>query len=238
MRSSGAVTRRNVSKGLAWSLPVVALAAPAPAFAASGPCPAGSCVTPIVGAAPATTGVFSGNTGTVSVVPAAAPAGFGLIIGCSGFISGGIVTVTAARLTMSDGATYNANSLALGVAAGALGATAVVFSGAFIFPGVHFPNGTYVSALGVDSSPVRPTGLCVDFTLPISIGVGLPTQDCPSDDLLQADLPGRDRRHGRHLPLPEQCQLRHHLGRRLNPAHLVRHGRASFSCRRSSSVAE
>jgi len=176
VRTPPRVTRRRVAVGAAWTVPAVAVAAPAPAMAASAQptCPV-DCIQAVAAVSATTGSNIRSNTGTVTI---GAP-NFSLLFTCSGLLSAGIATVTGAQLTMSGrvGAlstptTYNATGLGVGVAAGAIGATAVLLSGAFTFPGVSFPNGIYAGALGLESSPVRPTSLCIDLSVPFSFAIG------------------------------------------------------------------
>ncbi len=181
-------SRRTFARGAAWTAPAVALGAAAPAFALSPQdCPR-DCITPVVAVSSTveTNSNDAANTGTLTIVapPPPSPSGFSFLFTCSGLVSAGIATVTGARLTMSgrEGAlntptTYNATGLGVGVAAGALGLTAVYLSGAFSFANVSLPQGTYVSALGIDTSPVRPTRLCIDIAVPFNFLVG-GTQSC------------------------------------------------------------
>lgn len=185
-------TRRTVARTAVWSVPAVALGAAAPAFAVSPQqCPT-DCITPVVAisATVETSSNDAANTGTLTIVgpPPPSPSGFTFLFTCSGIVSAGIATVTGARLTMSgrQGAlntptTYDAGTLGIGVAAGAFGLTAVYITGAFRFPNVSLPPGLYTGALGIDTSPVRPTQLCIDIAVPISFGIGgvvTQTQTC------------------------------------------------------------
>jgi len=120
---------------------------------------------------------FNNSTNTTSVTIGAP--NFSMVFTCSGLVSAGIATVTGARLTMSGrvgapttATTYSATGLGVGVAAGALGATAVLLAGTFTFPDVSFPDGVYAGALGLETSPVRPTSLCIDLSVPFSFAIG------------------------------------------------------------------
>lgn len=176
-------TRRTVARAAAWTAPAVALGAAAPAFALSPQeCPT-NCITPVVAisATVETSSNDGANTGTLTIVgpPPPSPSGFTFLFTCSGIVSAGVAVVTGARLTMSgrQGAlttptTYNAGTLGVGVAGGALGLTAVYITGAFRFPNVSLPPGLYTGALGIDTSPIRPTRLCIDIAVPINFGIG------------------------------------------------------------------
>lgn len=164
---SRSVSRRKVAKGAAWAAPVVVAASQVPAYAVSTKCPTQRCLFPLAGLA-VSTSLVTRNVGSLAI----GPVEFGVAMTCSGVISVGVATVHGARLTMSDGQTYAASSLAVGAAVGVLGATAAGLTGLFRFSGVTFPSGTYISVAGVDTSPVRPERLCVDVTVPFSIGIG------------------------------------------------------------------
>lgn len=180
-------TRRTLARGAAWTAPAIALGTAAPAFALSPQdCPR-DCITPVVAVAATTESNINdaANTGTLTIVAPPSPAsGFAFLFTCSGLVSAGITTVTGARLTMSgrQGAlntptTYAASGLAVGAAAGAIGATAVYMIGAFTFDNVSMPAGTYVGAAGIGGGPVRPIQLCIDVIVPLNFAIG-GVQDC------------------------------------------------------------
>lgn len=185
-------SRRAVARTAIWTAPAVALGAAAPAFAVSPkPCPT-NCITPVVAvSATVETNINdAADTGTLNIVgpPPPSPSGFTFLFTCSGLVSAGIAVVTGARLTMSGrkGAlttptTYNATTLGAGVAAGALGATAVYITGLFSFAGVSMPKGQYVGIGPLDTSPIRPTELCIDLEIPFEFGIpggGTQSQVC------------------------------------------------------------
>lgn len=170
-------TRRTIAKGAAWTVPVVVSAAAAPMAAAS-PTTCATCLTAIGGDAPASTATVNNYTGDLVMTPLA----FGILGQCSGLVSIGVVVVNSATLTMSGRrnaettpTTYTASTLAAGVAGGALGATAIGFTGTFAFPSVSYPAGTYVGLGPLDSSPIKPTRLCVRLSIPLNFGIGTTT---------------------------------------------------------------
>lgn len=176
-------SRRAVARAAVWTAPAVALGTAAPAFAASPQACPTDCITSVVAVAATVESNINDakNTGTLTIVgpPPPSPSGFTFLFTCSGIVSAGIAVVTGARLTMSgrQGAlntptTYEATTLGVGVAAGALGLTAVYITGAFSFDNVSMPPGTYASLGPVDISPIRPTRLCIDLAVPINFGIG------------------------------------------------------------------
>lgn len=180
------ISRRTIAKGAAWTAPAITLAASAPSLAAS-PAVCTDCVTEVANASATAVPTTVLTGATASNVTTTVAGGLAAILTCSWIVSLGIPIATGARLTMSGrrGAvntptTYEASGgLGVGVAGGALGATAVTFPSAFTFPGTSYPNGLYLGLGPVDGSPIRPQRLCIDFTVPLEFGIDGETVDCP-----------------------------------------------------------
>lgn len=160
------ISRRKVTQGAAWSLPVIAAAIAAPSASASVQppvCPA--CFEPGLIPLPFTSQVVvADNTGTMAIVSTLNVDSSGCDV--SLFQPAYTTIATAARLTMSDGTTYT-STVGLGTGVGTFGSISA-FNMNAVFSGMNFPNGGSVLA----GYPVVPTQFCVDFTM---ILVGLPS---------------------------------------------------------------
>lgn len=159
MTQPSTVTRRTLTRGVAWSIPTVAVGSAAPALAASG-CVA--CAQPLAGGGGSTT-VVSGGSGTLALAGTFTTT----LTGCTGLISAGVVTTHKATLTMSDGRTYTTTA---NLGAGPHVAGVAQLGSGIAFSSVRFPNGVYASAGGIGSLPVYPTRLCFDLSIPLGIG--------------------------------------------------------------------
>lgn len=167
-RSHTPVSRRTLAKGAAWTAPALVIVSATPAMAGSpGGC---SDCTVTLAAGGASTAAVVNNTGTLIVAGAFTASA----LGCTGLVAAGVATTTNATLTMSDGATYT-TTLNLGV--GPMVAGVVALANGVAFPGVHFPDGLYLSAAGIGLLPVYPTRICFDFTIPLQL-LGGPVTDC------------------------------------------------------------
>lgn len=162
MTESRQVPRRTIARGALWAAPTLGLlaASSAPALALSPSCQ--NCSTPLAGGG-ASTAVVTGNRGALAI----AGAFTAQLTGCTGLVAGGVVTTHQATLTMSDGNVYTTTAN-LGVGPHVAGVAAL--GSGISFPNVRFPNGTYASAAGVGSLPVRPRSLCFSLSIPIRIG--------------------------------------------------------------------
>ncbi|MEE2523987.1 hypothetical protein V1639_04255 [Pseudarthrobacter sp. J75] len=160
------ISRRRVTQGAAWSLPVIAAAIAAPSATASvipPTCP--DCFAPGAIPLPFTSQVVvAGNTGTLAIVSTVNVNSSGCDV--SLFQPAYTAVMTGATLTMSNGSTYN-SSLGLGTGVGSFGSISA-FNMNAVFSGINFPNGGSV----ISGYPVRPTRLCVNFNM---ILVGLPS---------------------------------------------------------------
>lgn len=168
------VSRRKVTKGAAWSLPVIAAAIAAPSASASEippTCPA--CFQSGLISLPFTSQVVVvGNRGTLAITSALNVDSSGCDV--SLFQPAYTAIMTKATLTMSNGSTYNSTA-GLGTGVGTFGSISA-FNMNAIFSNIVLPNGGSV----INGYPVVPTKLCVDFTMVL---VGLPSLiqiQCPA----------------------------------------------------------
>ncbi|MEE2567947.1 hypothetical protein V1638_00840 [Pseudarthrobacter sp. J64] len=164
------ISRRRVTQGAAWSLPVIAAAIAAPSATASvipPTCPA--CFTAGAIPLPFTSQVLvAGNTGTLAIVSTVNVNSTGCDV--SLFQPAYTAVMTGATLTMLNtsnnvSTTYN-STVGLGTGVGSFGSISA-FSMNAVFNNINFPSGG-----SVNNYPVRPTRLCVNFNM---ILVGLPS---------------------------------------------------------------
>lgn len=168
------ISRRKVSKGVAWSVPVIAAAIAAPSAAASVTppvCPA--CFEPgVIPGGFTSQSVVLGGRGTLAITTALNVDSSGCDV--SLFQPVYTAIMTKATLTMSNGATY-ASTAGLGSGVGTFGSISA-FNMNALFTNIAFPNGGSLIA----NYPVVPKKICVDFTMVL---IGLPSLieiQCPA----------------------------------------------------------
>lgn len=153
------ISRRSIAKGAAWAAPAVALGAAAPSLAASPVEECDDCITSIATVA-ATNFARLVNPGTVTI---AGGITFSML-GCTGLLAAGLVTVDSATLTVSrrSGAD-STHTTSLNLSLGASAAGLVVLPSALSFTGVNIPSGLYAGFAGIGLTPSWPSQLCLNI---------------------------------------------------------------------------
>ncbi|MCO1339147.1 hypothetical protein BJH93_09625 [Kocuria polaris] len=163
--SNEGIDRRTITKGAAWSLPVLAAAVAAPHAAASVEppvCP--ECFTAGIGAAFTAQAVVLNNKGALTITTAL-NVSTESCADLSLFQPAYTAIMTNATLTMKDGSVHTSTA-GLGTGVGTFGAiSAFNYNG--LFTGVNYPNDALPPY-----GPNAPARLCVDFTMVV---VGLPS---------------------------------------------------------------